>query len=106
MEIQFEEQEIKQIRHFLSQVNAAEIREQSTDGSQIFPEWMTIFLLLRKLLAYGVYYVAQPKPEVSYQNLQRISTKPQDMLMAVQTHSHVFDRLLATYVARQKGTES
>lgn len=98
MEIQFSGQELDQIRAFFDQVRSSEIREQSPG---LLPAWNTAFLLLRKLLAYGFQYVPQTDPAISYQDLQRITTKPNDMLTAVQKHQAVFDQLLAAYTRQQ-----
>jgi hypothetical protein len=97
VEIQFSEHEVNQIRQFFDQVNTGEIQAP-------FPAGNTVFLLLRKLLAYGVYYVPQIKQEISYQDLQRMSTKPRNMLTAVQMHFNIFDKLLVAYTTNQQGT--
>jgi hypothetical protein len=94
VEIQFSEHEVNQIRQFFDQVNTGGIQAPLPAGN-------TVFLLLRKLLAYGVYYVPQIEPEISYQDLQRMSTKSHDMQTAVQTHFSVFDKLLVAYTTNQ-----
>jgi hypothetical protein len=93
-EIQFSRQEIEQIRQFLDQPRLGDIQEQAPG---FLPAWTTVFLLLRKLLAYGFYYVPQTDPAISYRDLQRMTTKPIDMLTAVREHQAVFDQLLTIY---------
>jgi hypothetical protein len=97
LELHFSRQEIDQIRQFFDQVGAGEIREL-TAASQ--PAWNTTFLLLRKLLAYGFYYVRQVDSTISYQELQRLTTKPDAMVTVVQLHLGVFKQLLATYTTQ------
>ncbi|GAB3751530.1 hypothetical protein GCM10028817_14670 [Spirosoma pomorum] len=99
MEIQFSQQEIDHIRQFFDQVGSGEIGE-STASSQ--PAWNTTFLLLRKLLAYGFHYVRQVDSTMSYQDLQRLTTKPDAMLTVVQLHLAVFQQLLVTYTTQQE----
>ncbi|MVM41220.1 hypothetical protein GO730_31880 [Spirosoma sp. HMF3257] len=101
MTIQFSEQEIGEMRNYFTKIGSGETQNQLHGLHQAFPEWNTIFLLLRKLLAYGVLEGIQTDSEISYSELQKKSTKPNDMLVIVHRYIGQFDSLLATYIAHQ-----
>ncbi|MFD2569779.1 hypothetical protein ACFSUS_03985 [Spirosoma soli] len=99
MTIEFSNQEIQTIRKYFNRIDAGETQKQLHGLHHEFPEWNTVFLLLRKLLAYGVYYTSQTGQEISYQELQAKTQKADDMLVNVHTHIGRFEQLLATYIA-------
>jgi hypothetical protein len=96
MTIQFSQTEIELIRNFFRKIESGGAQKSVLD----LPEWNTVFLLLRKLLAYGVYYVDQTDQEISYEELQAKTQKPNDMLAGLQAHLDLFENLVATYTAR------
>ncbi len=77
MTIQFSQQEIDLIRWYVNKVKSGETPTRLRGLDQAFPEWNTDFLLLRKLLAYGVHHVVQNDLEISYQALQKKKPKGQ-----------------------------
>jgi hypothetical protein len=94
MTIQFSSEEITAIRRYVDRVKSGETQKQLQGHIQDFPEWNTVFLILRKLLAYGVHYIVQTDPEISYPDLQKRSQKPSDMLVMVHAYSSQFEHLL------------
>ena len=99
MTIQFSQQEIEEIRCYFNKIDAGETQKQLHGLHQEFPAWNTIFLLLRKLLAYGVYCGVQTDPEISYKELQTRTQKSKAMLANVHAYAGTFENLLATYTA-------
>lgn len=99
MTIQFSQQEIDIIRRYFNKIVSGDTQKQVQGLPQELPEWNTVFLLLRKLLAYGIYYEVQTDPGVSYKELQTRTQKPKDMLLNVYTHIGQFENLLAAYLA-------
>ena len=98
MTIQFSQQELTEIRRYLDNIKSGETRQQpelDTEGNRLF-------LLLRKLLAYGVHQGVQIQtdpPTLSYPTLQKKSQKPNDMQVIVRAYFSQFDRLLTSYIA-------
>jgi multisubunit Na+/H+ antiporter MnhE subunit len=103
MEIRFTQPEVDLMRSYLDRVASSESQESLPDLPPENPEWNRIFLLLRKLLAYGVYYIVQANDELSYQELQKKTQKPGAMWVHVRTHLDVFEKLLAMYAAQHYG---
>ncbi|GAB4025448.1 hypothetical protein [Spirosoma koreense] len=100
MEIRFSRQELELIGNYLNKISAGASQQPVQRSDQSSPEWTTVFLLLRKLLAYGIHYDGQAEPTESYKELQAKSQKPDHMLATVQAHISQFERLLATYTDR------
>ena len=101
MTIQFSQQEVAKMRRYFYKVASGETQKQLHGFHQEFSEWNTIFLLLRKLLAYGVHSALQTDSEISYKELQTKTQKSGDMLLNVHAYLGQFEKLLATYVANQ-----
>ncbi|MVM35027.1 hypothetical protein GO755_33685 [Spirosoma sp. HMF4905] len=99
MTIQFSQQEIEEIRRYFTEIDSGETPKQLHELHQEFPEWNTVFLLLRKLLAYGIYSGLQTGQEISYKELQTKTQKPETMLANVYAYFGIFDILLAAYTA-------
>ena len=97
MIIQFSQQEIEQIKRYFNKIESGETQKQSHGLHQELPEWNTFFLLLRKLLAYGIYAGLHTDQEISYKELQTKTQKPDTMLVNVHTHVGAFENLLAAY---------
>lgn len=97
MEIRFSPLEIEKIRNYFNRGDAGETPKQLSGLAQDFPEWHTVFLLLRKLLAYGIHHSAPADPEISYEELQKKSQKPDSMWATVHTHLDQFKDLVAQY---------
>ena len=98
MTIQFSQQEIEEIRHYVNKMKSGDMQTQLHGATS--PEWNTIFLLLRKLLAYGVYAGLQTDQALSYQDLQSKTQKPATMLVHVHANISPFDQLLTAYIAQ------
>ena len=64
--------------------------------------WNRLFLLFRKLLAYGVHHAGPIKPALPYPQLQKISQKPDAMREALRVHLNDFDRLLTSCEAQHR----
>lgn len=96
MTIEFSQQEIEEIRRYFNKIKSGETQTQLY---QEIPEWNTVFLLLRKLLAYGIYAGLQTDQEISYKELQTKTQKPETMLVNVHAHFGTFENLLAAYMA-------
>ena len=103
MEIRFSQQEIEEMRNYFNRVDSGETQKLLRGLHQDFPEWNTVFLLLRKLLAYGIYYKVPADPKVNYADLQQKSQKPDSMLATLHTHFGQFSHLLAIYTAHHSG---
>ena len=101
MSIEFSQQEIQTIRRYFNQIKSGETYWQLHGLHQETPEWTTVFLLLRKLLAYGVHCGVLTKPEITYNDLQVKTQKSKDMLVNVHAYVDQFEHLLATYTANQ-----
>ncbi len=99
MEIRFSQREIEEIRNYFNKIDSGETHKQLCGQHQEFPEWNTVFLLLRKLLAYGIHYNVPTDPGTNYEDLQKKSQKPDSMLVTVHTHLGQFKNLLANYTA-------
>jgi hypothetical protein len=99
MDIRFNQQEIALLKNYFNRIDSGETQKQLRGLHQEFPEWNTVFLLLRKLLAYGVYYTVPTNTETGYDDLQKRSQKPDTMLDTVHTHFDQFNQLLASYTA-------
>lgn len=99
MTIRFSQQEIEEISSYFKKIESGETRRQLHGLRQESPEWNTIFLLLRKLLAYGIYCTIQTSQEISYKELQTKTQKSKDMLANVHVYFGEFENLLATYTA-------
>lgn len=99
MEIRFSQPEIALISSYFNRIDSGKTPKQWHELSQAAPEWNTVFLLLRKLLAYGVRYNLQADSEISYKDLQTKSQKPDSMWVTVHTHMGQFKDLLALYTA-------
>lgn len=97
MDIRFSQQEIALLRNYFNRIDSGETQKQLRGLPQEFPEWNTIFLLLRKLLAYGVYYDAPSDPGIDNKDLQTNSQKPDTMLTIVHDYADQFKNLLALY---------
>ncbi|QMW00567.1 hypothetical protein [Spirosoma foliorum] len=97
MTIQFSQPEIDDMRRYFSQIEAGEIRSQLQDVQLEFPEWNRIFLLLRKLLAYGIHAGIQSDDEISYNELQKQTQESRDMLVNVHAYVGHFEKLLVLY---------
>lgn len=98
MTIQFSQPEIDDMRRYFNQIEAGETRTQLQDAQLEFLEWNRIFLLLRKLLAYGIHAGIQSDEEMSYNELQKRTQKSSDMLVNVHAYVGHFEKLLALYV--------
>lgn len=98
MTIQFSRQEIEKIRGCFNKIAVGKTRQQLPESYQEPPEWNTIFLLLRKLLAYGIYYEVPADQEMSYKDLQKTTQKSKDMLMNVHAHLSKFEKLVDSYL--------
>lgn len=101
IKIQFTQPEIELMRSCFDRIASAEAPRRFNGLQQENPEWSRLFLLLRKLLAYGVYYIVQPNDELSYQELQKKTQKSGDMLAHVYAHLDIFKKLLTRYTAQQ-----
>ena len=101
MTIQFSQQEIEEIRRYFDKIDSGETQKQLNGLHQAFPEWNTVFLLLRKLLAYGVYNGLETNQAISYKELQAKTQKPETMLVNVHTYIDSFSTLLTAYTAHQ-----
>lgn len=99
MTIQFSQQEIKEIRRYFNKIDSGETQKQLHGLHQEFPEWDAVFLLLRKLLAYGIYCGVQTDQEISYKDLQTRTQKSKDMLVNVHAYVGKFEHLLVIYTA-------
>ncbi|GAB3539405.1 hypothetical protein [Spirosoma fluminis] len=97
MAIQFSDQEIALLASYLQKIEAGE--NQSLGSTEASAEWNQLFLLLRKLLAYGVHAAVPTSSTESYTDLQTSTQKPNDMRVGVHAHYSLFERLLATYIA-------
>lgn len=97
MTIQFSQQEIEEIRRYFNKIESGETQKQLHGLHQEFPEWNTVFLLLRKLLAYGIYSGLETDQEISYKELQTKTQKSEAMLMNVHAYVGTFENLLAAY---------
>lgn len=97
--IQFSQQEVTEIRCYFDKIDSGETQQPLRGSHQESPEWNTVFLLLRKLLGYGVYSTTQTDQKISYEALQKKSQKPNDMLVTVHAHLSEFKNLLAAYTA-------
>ena len=97
MTIEFSQQEIEEIRRYFNKIESGETQKQLHGLQQELPEWNTVFLLLRKLLAYGIYAGLQTDQEISYTALQAKTQKPDTMLVNVHAYIDVFENLLAAY---------
>ncbi|CAN5326718.1 hypothetical protein BH09BAC4_BH09BAC4_42210 [soil metagenome] len=96
MAIEFSPQEIEVIRGYFDKIRSG---ESQTQLPQERPEWTTVFLLLRKLLAFGIYAGLQTNQGISYKELQTKTQKPETMLANVHTYAGTFEQLLAAYTA-------
>ncbi|GAB4028058.1 hypothetical protein [Spirosoma gilvum] len=106
MTIQFSTQELDEIRRYLNSIASGETQNQLTEAYQDSQAWTTLFLLLRKLLAYGIHHIEQTNQEISYTDLQKKTQKPGDMLVHVQTYVDEFSQLLTTYIAHHSNNLS
>lgn len=102
MTIQFSKEEVEKIRSYFNRIESGETQKQLQELQEEFPEWNTLFLLLRKLLAYAIYNDVQAHQGISYKELQTKSQKSDHMLTAVHTYFDNFDYLLATYTAHHQ----
>ncbi|SFC10959.1 hypothetical protein [Spirosoma endophyticum] len=96
MTIQFSPQEIEVIQRYFNKVRSGFLQTQLP---QECPEWTTVFLLLRKLLAFGIYAGLQTDSGIPYKELQTKTQKPETMLANVHTYAGTFEQLLAAYTA-------
>ncbi|WP_461116156.1 hypothetical protein [Spirosoma jeollabukense] len=99
MTIEFSPQEIEVIRRYLNKIKSGDIQTQLHGLPPQILEWNTIFLLLRKLLAFGIHAGLQTDQEISYKELQTKTQKPETMLANVRTFAGIFEQLLAAYTA-------
>jgi hypothetical protein len=99
MTIQFSQPEIEAIKRYFDKVASGETQKQLNGLDQEFPEWNTIFLLLRKLLAYGIHSGVPIDQGFSYKELQTGTQKSRDMLLNVHAYTGKFENLLAAYEA-------
>lgn len=106
MEIRFSQQEIALISHYFNGIDAEETQKQLPELRQKFSEWNTVFLLLRKLLAYGIYANVPTNSVIGYEALQKISQKPDHMRATVHTYLGEFKQVLAVYMAHHVNTVS
>lgn len=101
--IQFSQQEIADTKGYLKNIESTDTGFPLQEPERAFPEGSRIFLLLRKLLAYGVHHNLSSDPDVSYLTLQKKSQKASDMRVTVHAYAGQFNHLLATYVAHHQG---
>ncbi len=95
MTIQFSPEELAELSRYLDSLKSAATRQQP----EVDTEWNRLFLLLRKLLAYGVHQGVQTdSTQPSYPTLQKKSQKPNDMRVTVHACFSQFDQLLTSYV--------
>ena len=102
MTIEFSQPEVDVIRRYIDRVKSGVTQKQLPGLDQEFPDWNTVFLLLRKLLAYGVHHVGQNNSDISYPDLQKRSQKPNDMRATVHAYLSQFEHLVAIYVAHHQ----
>ncbi|MBD2701935.1 hypothetical protein IC229_14900 [Spirosoma sp. BT702] len=102
MTIRFPEQEIEMMRNYFKKIASGETQKQSDGLQHDSPEWTTIFLLLRKLLAYGIHNNVATLQGTNYVALQSKTQKSRDMLVNVHAHLDEFENLLATYLVNRK----
>ncbi|GAB3700306.1 hypothetical protein GCM10027592_27150 [Spirosoma flavus] len=88
------------MRNYFKKIASGETQKQLDSLQLDSPEWNTVFLLLRKLLAYGIYNNVETLQGTSYVVLQSRTQKSKDMLVNVHGYLSEFEHLLAVYVAR------
>lgn len=101
MSVRLSKEEIIELRNYLGKLDAQETQKDLPGYAEQekYSEADRIFLLLRKLLAFGVYEVAPLASARSFKDVQAQSQKPYGMLTAVHANFAVFQYLLDVYQA-------